>query len=100
MSKVSFFAAQTLAFWAKNCEISHVAKNVFMKSSVVLNCSGKYTRQDKSESAEDIVLVAALGKTAAKISVDPRYIKASFSYKGGFKIKVDEICPKTNPQRL
>ena len=46
------------------------------------------------------MLVAALGKSAAKISVDSRYIKASFSYKGGFKVEMDEICPKTNPQRL
>ena len=29
-----------------------------------------------------------------KISVDPKYINASFSYKGGFKIEMDKNFPK------
>ena len=54
MSEVSFFAARTLAFWPKNYDLSHTAKNVFITPSVVLDCSRKYKQQDKLEGLQKI----------------------------------------------
>ena len=45
------------------------------------------------ESAENIVLVATLASLLQKSQFDPRYINASFAYKGGLKKEMDEICP-------